>query len=71
MPKTVGTDLVIKDLETTVGWYLTDCGVVKSVAVVTVSTLHKDAGVTEALGIHLSTHVVQVNTCSKRSQPVS
>lgn len=55
--------MVVENLEATARRDLTDGRRMKSVVVVTVAALHKYAAVAEALGEHLASHVVQVDTC--------
>lgn len=57
----LGELLVVEDLEATAAGDLADSGGVEAVVVVTVTALHKDAGVTEALCVHLPTNIVQVH----------
>lgn len=52
--------LVVENLEATSTGDLADSGGVEAVMVITVTALDKDAGVTEALCVHLSSHIVQV-----------
>lgn len=54
--------LIIEDLEATATWDLADRGGVEAVVVITVTALDKNAGVTEALCIHLATHIVQMHS---------
>lgn len=56
--------LVIKNFQATPARDLAHSGGVKSVMVVAVPTLHKDAAVTEALGVHLPSDVVKVDSFS-------
>lgn len=54
--------LVVENLKATSTGDLADSGGMEAVMVITVSALHKDAGVTEALCVHLPSHVVQVHS---------
>ena len=54
--------LVVKDLEAATGWNLTHGGGMEVVVIVTLAALYKDAAVTETLGKHLPSHIVQVDT---------
>lgn len=54
--------LVIEDLEAAAAGDLAHSGGVEAVVVVAVSALNEDAGVTQALGIDLSTDIVKVNS---------
>lgn len=56
--------LVIEDLEAAAAGDLAHSGGVEAVVVVAVSALNEDAGVTQALGIDLSTDIVKVNSCT-------
>lgn len=62
--------LIVENFETAAAWYLTDSGGVKAVMEVAVPALYKYAAVTEALSIHLSTDIVQVNPFSNVSPSV-
>lgn len=57
--------LVVKDLQAAAAWDLADSGGMEAVVIVAVTALDENAGVTEALGIHLASYVVQVNTWPK------
>lgn len=54
--------LVVENFETTSTGDLADSGGVEAMVVITVATLDKNAGVTETLCIHLSSHIVQVHS---------
>lgn len=54
--------LVVEDLEATSAGDLADSSGVEAVVVVTVAALDKDAGVAQALCVHLPAHVVQVHS---------
>lgn len=54
--------LVVENLEATSTGDLADSGGVEAMMVITVTALDKDAGVTEALCVHLSSHIVQVDS---------
>ncbi len=56
-----GKLLVVEDLEVASGWDLADGGGVPAVALVAVGALHKQRAVTQALGKHLPTNVVQAH----------
>ena len=56
-----GELLVVEDLEGAARRDLADGGRVEAVPVVAVAALHEDAAVAEALGVDLTTHVVQVD----------
>lgn len=58
--------LVVENLEATSTGDFADSGGVEAMVVITVSTLDKNAGVTETLGIDLPSHVVQVDSCQQR-----
>ena len=58
--------LVVKDLEAAARRNLADGCRVKAVVIVAVATLHEYAAVTEALGKHLTSDVIQVYTCQHR-----
>lgn len=55
--------LVVEDLETTAWWNLTNCGRVEAVMIITISALNKYAGITQTFSIHLTSHIIQVDTC--------
>ena len=59
--------LVVENFQGTAWRDLTHCCRVKTMAVVAISTLHKDGRVTEAFSKNLSTHVVQMHTFSNMS----
>lgn len=63
-------ELVVEDLEAAAAGDLADRGRVEAVLIVAVAALHEDAAVAHALGIHFSTHVVQVHTLSYVSSSV-
>lgn len=54
--------LVVEDLQAAGAGNFTHSGGVKAVVEITVTTLDEDAAVTQTLGIHLSTNVIQVDT---------
>lgn len=54
--------LIVEDLETAAAGDLADSSGVKPVVVVAVPALHKNAGVTQTLGVHLSSNIIQMNT---------
>lgn len=56
--------LVVENLEATSTGDLADSGGVEAVVVITVTALDKNAGVTEALCVHLPAHIVQVHSWS-------
>ena len=56
-----GEFLIVEDLETAAGRYLTDSGGVEPVVVVAVATLNEDCRVAETLGVHLAADVVEVD----------
>lgn len=56
--------LVIKNFQTAPAWDLAHSSGMKSVMVVAVPALHKDATVAEALGIHLPSNIVKVDSFS-------
>ena len=60
----LGELLVVEDLEAAAAGDLAHGGGVEAVVVVAVAALDEDAGVAEALGVHLSPDVVQVHTWS-------
>lgn len=62
--------LVVKNFEAATAGNLTDRGRMKAMMKVAVPTLNKYAAVTEALCIHLSTNIVQMNTFSNMSSSV-
>jgi len=55
--------LVVEDLKTTSGRYLTDGRRMKAVVIVAVTTLDEYAAVTQAFGKYLPSDVIQVDTC--------
>lgn len=59
--------LVVKNFEAATAGNLTDRGRMKAMMKVAVPTLNKYAAVTEALCIHLSTNIVQMNTLKKQA----
>ncbi|KAG9351786.1 hypothetical protein JZ751_023037 [Albula glossodonta] len=67
----LGKQLVVEDLEAAAAGDLADGGGVEAMLVVAVSALDEDAAVTQALGVHLSPHVVQVHTCEALRQSPS
>lgn len=54
--------LVVENLQATSTGDLAHSGRVEAVVVITVTTLNKNAGVAEALCIHLPSHIVQVHS---------
>lgn len=59
--------LVVKDFEAATAGDLTDSGRMKAVMEVAVPALYKYAAVTEALRVHLSSDVVQMDTLKTRA----
>lgn len=55
--------LIVEDLEAAATGDLADGGRVEAVVVVAIPALHENAGVTQTLSIHLSSNIIQVNTC--------
>lgn len=62
--------LVVENLEATSAGDLADSGGMEAVVVITVTALDKNAGVTEALGVHLPSHVVQMHSFANVSASV-
>jgi len=58
--------LIVKDLEAAARWDLTNSRGMEAMMVVAVATLHEYTAVTEAFRKHLTTNVIQVNTCQYR-----
>ena len=58
----LGKQLVVKDLEAAAAGDLAHGGGVEAMLEVTVAALDEDAAVTQTLGVHLSAHIVQVQT---------
>jgi hypothetical protein len=58
----IGKVVIVEDLDGVTGQYLEDGVVVEVVRHVAVATLHKDRTVGQALGVHLSAHVVQMHS---------
>lgn len=54
----LGKLLIVENLETTSAGDLADSGGVETMVVITVTTLNKNAGVTKALCVHLTSHVI-------------
>lgn len=54
--------LVVENLEAASTGDLADSGGVEAVVVITVTALDKNAGIAEALRVHLPSHVVQVDS---------
>lgn len=54
--------LVVENLEATSTGDLADSSGVEAVVVITVTALDKNAGVTEALCVHLPSYIVQVHS---------
>lgn len=59
--------LIVKNFEAATAGNLTDGGRMKAMMEVAVPTLHEYAAVTEALRVHLSTNVVQMDTLKRRA----
>lgn len=59
--------LIVKNFEAAAAGNLADSGRMEAVMKVAVPTLYKYAAVTEALGIHLSTDIVQMNTLKRQA----
>lgn len=57
--------LVVENFQATPTGDLADSRGMKTMMVVAVPTLHEDAAVAEAFGIHLSANVVQVDPCDR------
>lgn len=55
--------LVVEDLEAAATGDLADSGGVETVVIVAVATLDKDAAVTQTFSIHLSSYIVQMDSC--------
>lgn len=53
--------LIVENFEAAAAGNLADSGRMKAMMEVAVPALHKYAAVTEALGVHLTANVVQVN----------
>lgn len=66
----LGKLLIVENLEAAATGDLTDSGGVEAMVEVAVPALHKDAAVTKALGIHLPTNVVQMDTFSNMSPSI-
>lgn len=62
--------LVVENLQATSTGDLAHSGRVEAVVVITVTTLNKNAGVAEALRIHLPSHIVQVHSFANVSAGV-
>lgn len=58
--------LVVKNLQAASARDLAHSGGMEAMVVITVTALHKNAGVAEALRVHLSSHVVQVHSWVNR-----
>ena len=58
-----GKLLIVEDFQAASWRDLADCGRMESVAVIAVTTLHKDAAVAQTFCIHFTTHIVQMDTC--------
>jgi len=56
--------LIVEDTQAAARRNLTHGGRVKAVILITVTTLDKNARVAQALCIHLTTHVVQMQACN-------
>lgn len=54
--------LIVEDTQTAARRDLADCGWMEAMMVVTVAALDKDAALTEALGKHLASNVIEVYT---------
>lgn len=54
--------LIVKNLEAAAAGNLTDSGGVEAMVKVAVPALNEDAAVTKALGVHLPTNIVQMDT---------
>lgn len=59
--------LVVENLEATSTGDFADGGGVEAMVVITVAALDKNAGVAEALSVHLASHVVQVHPWRKET----
>lgn len=54
--------LVVEDLKAASRWNFTDCGGMKAMMVVTVTTLYENAAVAQTLGKDLTSNVIQMYT---------
>lgn len=63
--KQLGKELVVENLQAAATGDLADSCWVEAMLIVTVAALHKNAAVTHALSIYLSSNVIEVNTCKE------
>lgn len=61
----LGKLLVIKNFQTAPARDLANGSGVKPVMVVAVPTLHKDAAVAEAFGVHLPSDIIKMHSCGQ------
>lgn len=54
--------LVVEDLEAAATGDLADGSGVEAMVIVAIPALHENAGITQALSVHLSSNIIQVNT---------
>lgn len=54
--------LIVEDLEAAAAGDLADGSGMEAMVVVAIPALHENAGVTQTLGVHLSSNIIQVNT---------
>lgn len=59
----LGKFLIVKDLKAASGWDFADCGGMKTVMKVAVTTLYKYGTVTETFGKYFTTDIVQMYAC--------